>query len=77
VFQSNHLKLIITPKLFYGCLQIFIPNHRQNIAIESLSAAPNAFNNNIELSILQPNKNYVFEVQYEVMEMLNKAHFIN
>lgn len=61
VLKSNNLKLSILPKSSYKYLQVFIPDHRKNIAIENLSAAPNAFNNKMGLSILEPNKKYVFE----------------
>ncbi|MCX6208048.1 MAG: aldose 1-epimerase [Bacteroidetes bacterium] len=67
VLESKNIKLTITAVQSYPYLQVFIPDHRNNIAIENLSAAPNAFNNKMGLSILDPNKKYVFEMSYKLV----------
>ncbi len=60
------LQLNFFPDTSYPFLQIFIPDHRQSIAIENLSAAPNAFNNKIGLLMLQPRHTQTFTVHYQV-----------
>ncbi len=66
ILQSKNIKLTIAAIQSYPYLQVFIPDHRNNIAIENLSAAPNAFNNKMGLNILDPYKEYVFEMSYEL-----------
>lgn len=60
------LQLNIFPDETYPFLQIFIPDHRKSIAIENLSAVPNAFNNKIGLLMLQPRHTHTFTVHYQV-----------
>jgi len=50
----------------YSYLQLFIPPHRNSIAIENLSAAPNAFNNMMGLIKLQPGSSRTFRVIYQI-----------
>lgn len=71
VLKSKNLSLTITPVQSYPYLQIFIPDHRKNIAIENLSAAPDAFNNKMGLTMLDPNKEYVFETMYQLSQNEN------
>lgn len=61
---GKNYQLTITPIKNYPFLQVFIPNHKQNIAIENLSAIPNCFNNKIGLNILQPKESIDYEVVY-------------
>ena len=49
----------------YPYLQIFIPSHRKSIAIENLSAAPHAFNNQMGLLTLMPQESKTFRVIYK------------
>ncbi len=63
---TNGLQLNIFPDASYPFLQIFTPDHRNSIAIENLSAAPNAFNNHIGLLMLQPRHTHTFTVHYKV-----------
>ena len=60
------VQLNIFPDETYPFLQIFIPDHRKSIAIENLSAAPDAFNNKIGLLMLQPRRTHTFTVHYQV-----------
>lgn len=62
--RKNGLQLIIKPDKSYPYLQIYTPEHRNSIAIENLSAAPDAFNNNIGLKFLQPGKTISFKTKY-------------
>ncbi|MFT4023706.1 MAG: hypothetical protein QM664_07985 [Flavihumibacter sp.] len=50
----------------YPYLQLYIPPHRRSIAIENLSAAPNAFNNGIGLISLAPGASCAFTVYYRI-----------
>ncbi len=51
---ENGLQLQVRPGKGYPYLQLYTPPHRNSIAIENLSAPPDAFNNGIQLTILQP-----------------------
>lgn len=64
VLRGKQLQLTIIPDKSYPYLQIFTPDHRQNIAIENLSAAPDAFNNRMGLLMLEPDKEYHFATSY-------------
>ena len=64
--EANGLQLNLFPDASYPYLQIYTPPHRQSIAIENLSAAPNAFNNNMGLLMLQPGHTQTFTVYYQV-----------
>lgn len=48
------------PDNTYSVLQIYIPPHRNSIAIESLTGAPNAFNNGMGLVTVEPGEEKVF-----------------
>lgn len=62
---SNHqLSLTIQPDINYPYLQLYTPDHRNSIAIENLSGAPDCFNNGIGLLLLEPNKLYSFSTSY-------------
>lgn len=50
----------------YPYLQIFTPDHRQSIAIENLSSAPDAFNNGMGLIILEPGQSKDFITSFQV-----------
>ncbi len=54
------------PSSSYPYLQIYTPDHRQSIAIENLSAAPNAFNNGIGLKVLEANESATFSTRYKI-----------
>ena len=66
VLSSKQLQLTIMPDAAYPYLQIFTPDHRENIAIENLSAAPDAFNNKMGLLLLEPNTAYHFTTSYQI-----------
>jgi aldose 1-epimerase len=53
----------------YPFLQLYIPDHRNSIAIENLSAAPDAFNNGIGLTILEPGQKADFEVCLKISSL--------
>lgn len=62
----NKLKVSFFPDVSYPYLQIYTPPHRQSIAIENLSAAPDSFNNKMGLSILKPGESQRFSLQYKL-----------
>jgi len=64
--KKNGLQLNIIPASSYPYLQIYTPPHRDSIAIENLSSAPDAFNNRIGLIIAKPNEKYVFTTTYQL-----------
>ncbi len=64
VLSSQQLRLSITPAKSYPYLQIYTPPHRQSIAIENLSGAPNTFNNGIGLQLLEKDQPAVFSTTY-------------
>ncbi len=63
---ETNLQLAITPIANYTYLQIYTPPHRKSIAIENLSATPDAFNNGMGLRILKPDEEVDFVVKYEI-----------
>jgi len=68
--EVQGIKLEIYPDDSYPYLQIYTPDDRQSIAIENLSAAPDAFNNKIGLIYLEPGEEKVFRTQYVFSEMI-------
>jgi aldose 1-epimerase len=60
------LQLNIFPDASYPYLQLYTPPHRDSIAIENLSAAPDAFNNKMGLLMLQPRHTHTFTVHYQI-----------
>ena len=51
----------------YPYLQLYIPEHRESIAIENLSSAPDAFNNGMGLIILKPGEEVNFEIGIRIV----------
>ena len=63
---NKQLQLEISPGKSYPILQVYIPAHRQSIAIENLSAAPDAFNNQINLGIVPAGNEAIFKTSYKI-----------
>lgn len=61
---SSGWQLEFYPDKSYPYLQIYIPPHRNSIAIENLSAPPNALNNGMGLITLAPGEEVRFSTQY-------------
>lgn len=51
----------------YPYLQVYIPNERESIAIENLSAAPDAFNNDMGLTTLASGESATYSLSYKVV----------
>lgn len=62
----QNIKIHFYPSDGYPILQIYTPPHRKSIAIETLSGAPDAFNNGIGLVLLEPQEGKKFSVTYEL-----------
>ena len=63
---ANGLHLRLFPDQHYPFLQIYTPPDRNSIAIENLSAAPDAFNNGLGLLIMEPGEIQSFHVLYQL-----------
>lgn len=63
---QNNLSISFFPDASYPYLQIYIPPHRNSIAIENLSGAPNCFNNKMGLIQLQPGHSKTFTLHYKI-----------
>ncbi len=64
VLRNHQLQLTIQPEASYPYLQVYTPPERTSIAIENLSALPDAFNNGTGLKLLEPNHTYTFATSY-------------
>ncbi len=70
IVKGNLLSLQISSNHNYPYLQIYTPPHRKSIAIENLSAAPDAFNNKMGLLYIESNKEYEFVATYQLKSIL-------
>lgn len=64
--SNASLELTIEPESSYPYLQIYTPPTRDMIAIENLSSAPDAFNNQMGLQTLEPHTTKVFKTTYTI-----------
>jgi aldose 1-epimerase len=62
---DNGITVSLFPDLSYPYLQVFIPDHRESIAIENISSAPDSFNNQMGLLVLPPGRSQTFRVFYK------------
>ena len=62
--KKSGLQLTIQPDKSYPYLQIYTPEHRNSIAIENLSAAPDAFNNKMGLCVLNAGSSASFKTSF-------------
>ncbi len=67
---NKNIQVEIRPDKHYPYLQIYTPPHRDSIAIENLSAAPDAFNNGMGLITLQPGENIIFTTTYKITPLI-------
>ncbi|MGG9960031.1 aldose 1-epimerase [Ferruginibacter sp. SUN106] len=65
----NKMQLAIYPDKSYPYLQIYTPPHRKSIAIENLSAVPDAFNNGVGLKVLAPGATESFITTYTITSL--------
>ncbi|MCP9749894.1 aldose 1-epimerase [Ferruginibacter sp. HRS2-29] len=66
----KRIQVEVYPHQSYPYLQLFTPDHRRSIAVENLSAAPDAFNNDEGLVTLIPGETYFFKTAYKVTSLI-------
>lgn len=66
---ASKLQIEITPDHNYPILQIYTPPHRNSIAIENISGAPDAFNNGIGLTELPASQQKSFSTTYTIRSL--------
>jgi aldose 1-epimerase len=64
--HENGLRLSFFPDKHYSYLQIYTPDDRRSIAVENLSAAPDAFNNGMGLLVMEPGSSESFTLVYQL-----------
>ncbi|WP_207491949.1 aldose 1-epimerase [Aridibaculum aurantiacum] len=71
VFRNpqRKIQLEIYPSHEYPYLQIYTPDHRKSIALENLSAAPDAFNNGLGLKVLEPHESATFITKFVIKQL--------
>jgi len=67
---EKNIQLEIYPGKEYPYLQVYTPPHRNSIALENLSAPPDAFNNNMALVILEPGEKKTFSTAYKLNSLI-------
>lgn len=68
--EQQKLQIEIWANENYPYLQIYTPPHRQSIAVENLSAAPDAFNNGMGTILLEPEASVQFAAMYKISSLL-------
>jgi aldose 1-epimerase len=63
---AQRIQVEIHPDKSYPYLQIYTPPHRNSIAIENLSAAPDVFNNGMGAKVLAPGQTANFTTTYKI-----------
>jgi aldose 1-epimerase len=66
---TKKLQIEIHPDKSYPYLQIYTPPHRNSIAIENLSGAPDAFNNGMGTTVLTPGETVSFTTMYKITSL--------
>jgi aldose 1-epimerase len=69
ILSNKNIQLIIEPTINYPYMQFYTPDDRKKIAIENLSAAPDAFNNKMGLHILEPQETINFSTTYSAVKL--------
>jgi aldose 1-epimerase len=65
----KRIQLEIYPDKSYPFLQIYIPPHRNSIALENLSSAPDGFNNGMGLKTIPPGLSENFVTTYKITQL--------
>ena len=66
ILKGERVQLSITPEASYPFVQAYTPPARDSIALENLSSAPDAFNNQIGLIQLAPQQTQEFVTVYQL-----------
>jgi aldose 1-epimerase len=64
--HDKRIEIEIHPEKSYPYLQFYTPEHRNSIAIENISGAPNAFNNGMGFQTLPAGESALFETAYKI-----------
>jgi aldose 1-epimerase len=64
IWPERNARIALFNESNYPFLQVYTPPHRKSIAIENLSAAPDAFNNQTGLHILEAGASVSFSASY-------------
>lgn len=64
--QNKKIEVEIHPDKSYPYLQFYTPAHRNSIAIENISGAPDAFNNGMGFQTLSPGESATFKTAYKI-----------
>lgn len=68
---ENKIQVEFHPSTAYPYLQIYTPDHRESIAIENISGAPNAFNNGLGFTTLEAGQSALFSTSYKITLLKN------
>lgn len=63
---EKNLEIEIHTNESYPYIQVYTPEHRNSIAIENISGAPDGFNNEMGLKILTPGESASFTTSYKI-----------
>lgn len=63
---EKRIRIGFYPEKTYPVLQVYTPPHRNSIAIENLTGAPNAFNNGIGLVTVEAGQSVIFRTSVTV-----------
>ncbi len=67
--HDKNIEIEIHPEESYPYLQFYTPPHRNSIAIENISGAPDAFNNGMGFKTLSPQESATFITSYKIRQM--------
>ncbi|CAN5287902.1 aldose 1-epimerase [soil metagenome] len=65
--QKKKIEVEIHPEESYPYLQFYTPDHRNSIAIENISGAPNAFNNGMGFKTLAAGESATFKTAFKIV----------
>ena len=68
---EKSIEVQLFPDESYPYLQVYTPPHRRSIAIENISGAPDAFNNEMGVVTLESGQSALFKTSYKI-QLLNK-----
>ncbi len=69
ILTGKELQLTISPDKSYPYLQIYIPPHRQSIAVENISSPPDSFNIDSWRAFANPGAKMIFSVTYQLQTL--------
>lgn len=64
--REKNIQVEIHTDESYPYLQFYTPSHRKSIAIENISSAPDAFNNELGFKILSSGESELFNTSYKI-----------